>query len=133
MPWAFLLQELLELLLHRRLLALREMIHSRDEIIWFAFSGWTRIVPLAFVVAVAIWTPQSAILAPREPLPHLLFLFGPVVHHVAKPCNSFRPVPPEVSVDAQFSDAVVEAVDDVFLRDVRNGGADIEKMTCVGP
>jgi hypothetical protein len=33
MPWALLLQELFEFLLHRRLLALRGMIHSRDEII----------------------------------------------------------------------------------------------------
>jgi hypothetical protein len=32
-PWAFLLQELLELLLRRRLLASRRTIHSRDEII----------------------------------------------------------------------------------------------------
>jgi hypothetical protein len=39
MPWAFLLQELLELLLHRRLLTSRGMIHSHDEIIWLAFSG----------------------------------------------------------------------------------------------
>jgi hypothetical protein len=75
---------------------------------------------------------QSAILAPREPLPHLLFLLGPVVHHVAKPRNSFQPVPPEVSVDAWVGDGIVEAVDDVFLRDVRNGGADIEEITCVG-
>jgi hypothetical protein len=33
MPWAFLLQELLELLLRRQLLAARGMIHSHDEII----------------------------------------------------------------------------------------------------
>jgi hypothetical protein len=57
MPWAFLLQELLELLLRRQLLASRGMIHSRDEIIWLALSGWTRIVPLAFVVAVVVRTP----------------------------------------------------------------------------
>jgi hypothetical protein len=44
--------------------------------------------------------PQIAILAPREPLPHLLLLFGPVVHHITKARNSFRPVPPKVSVDA---------------------------------
>jgi hypothetical protein len=55
-PWAFLLQELLELLLHRRLLASRGTIHSSDEIIWPALSGWTRIVLLALVVAVVIWT-----------------------------------------------------------------------------
>jgi hypothetical protein len=94
------------------------MIHSRDEIIWLAFSGWTRIVALAFIVVVVIWTPQIVILAPREPLPHLLLLFGLVVHHVTKARNSFRPVLPEVSIDVWVGDAVVEVVDDVFLRDV---------------
>jgi hypothetical protein len=100
MPWAFLLQELLELLLRCRLLASRGTIYIRDEIIWLALSGWTRIVPLALVVAVVIWTPKIAIIAPREPLPHLLFLLGLVVHHVMKPRNSLWPFPPEVSVDA---------------------------------
>jgi hypothetical protein len=114
-PWAFLLQELLELLLHRQLLASRGIIHSHDEMIWPTLSGWTRIVPLAFVIAVVIWTPHIAILEPREPLPHLLLLFGPIVHHVMKACNSFWPVPPKVSVDAWVGDAIVEAVDDVIL------------------
>jgi hypothetical protein len=59
--------------------------------------------------------PQIAILVPREPLPHLLLLFGPVVHHITKACNSFRPILPEVSVDAWVGDAVVEVVDDVVL------------------
>jgi hypothetical protein len=54
MPWAFLLQELLKLFLRRRRLASRGTIHSHDEIIWLALSGWTRIVPLAFVVAVVM-------------------------------------------------------------------------------
>jgi hypothetical protein len=57
MPWAFLLQELLKLLLHCLLLASRGTIHSHNEIIWLALSGWTRIVPLAFVVAVVMRTP----------------------------------------------------------------------------
>jgi hypothetical protein len=47
--------------------------------------------------------------------------------------NSLRPVPPKVPVDAWVSDAVVETVDDVILRDVRDGGADVEEATCVGP
>jgi hypothetical protein len=132
MPWAFLLQELLKLLLRRRFLAARGTIHSRDEIIWLAFSVWTRIVPLAFVIAVVFWTPQIAILAPQEPLPHLLLLFGPVVHHIMKARNSFRPILPEVSVDAWVGDAIVEAVDDVILRDVRDGSTNIEEATCVG-
>jgi hypothetical protein len=55
------------------------------------------------------------------------------VHHIMKPHNSFQPVPPEVSVDAWVGDAVVEAVDDVVLRDVRDGSANVEEATCVGP
>jgi hypothetical protein len=109
------------------------MIHSRDEIIWLAFMVWTRIVSLAFIIAVVIWTPQIAILAPREPLPHLLLLFGPVVHRVMKARNSFRPIPPEVSVDAWVGDAIVEVVDDVVLQDVRDGSTNVEEATCVGP
>jgi hypothetical protein len=73
------------------------------------------VVLLALVVTVVIRMPQVAIIAPREAVPHLFFLLGPVVHHVTKPCNSFRSVPPKVSVDAWVGDAGVEAVDDVFL------------------
>jgi hypothetical protein len=109
------------------------MLDGRDEIIWPAFSEWTRIVPLAFVVAVVIWMPQIAILASREPLPHLLLLFGPVVHQIMKVRNSFQPVPAEISVDVWVGDAVVVAVDNVILRDVRDGSADVEEATCVGP
>jgi hypothetical protein len=77
--------------------------------------------------------PQITILALRELLPHLLLLFGPVVHHITKARNSFRPVMPKVSVDAWVGDAVVEAVDDVTLRDVRDGSANVEEATSVGP
>jgi hypothetical protein len=80
-----------------------------------------------------MWMPQIAIIAPRELLPHLLFLLGSIVHHVMKPRNSFRPVPPKVSVDAWAGDAIVEVVDCVLLRDIRNGGADIEETVCIGP
>jgi hypothetical protein len=70
---------------------------------------------------------------PREPLPHLLLLFGPIVHHITKARNSLHPVPPKISVDAWVGNAVVEAVDAVVLRNVRDGGADVEEATCVGP
>jgi hypothetical protein len=133
MPWALFLQEPLKLLLHRRLLAPRRTIDSRDDIIWLSFLGWTRKVPLAFVVAVVAWTPQIAILTPREPLPHLLLLFRPIVHHITKARNSLRPVPPEIPVDARVGDAAVETIDDVVLRDVLDGGADVEEAMCVGP
>jgi hypothetical protein len=72
-------------------------------------------------------------LTPREPLPHLLLLFGPITHHITKARNSLRPVPPEIPVDAWVGDAVVETIDDVVLRDVGDGGADVEETTCVGP
>jgi hypothetical protein len=53
--------------------------------------------------------------------------------HVTKARNSFQPVPPEVSVDAWVGEAVVEIVDDVFLRDVCDSCTNIEETTCVGP
>jgi hypothetical protein len=43
-----------------------------------------------------------------------------------KSCNSFWSVQPKVSIDAWVSEAIVEAVDDVF-RDVRNGGSYVEE------
>jgi hypothetical protein len=55
------------------------------------------------------------------------------VHHITKARNSLRPVSPKILVDARVGDAVVEVVDDVVLRNVRDGGANVEKMTRVGP
>jgi hypothetical protein len=132
-PRALLLQELLELLLRCRLLAPCRMIDSRDDLIWLSFLGWPQKIPLAFVAAVVVWAPQIAILTPREPLPHLLLLLGPIVHHIMKARNSFRPVPPEIPVYARVGDAVVEAIDDIVLRDVRDSGANVEEATRVGP
>jgi hypothetical protein len=133
MPRALLLQELLKLLLRRRLLAPQRTIDICNHIIWLSIPGWTRKVPLAFVIAIVIWAPQIAILTPREPLPQLLLLFGPIEHHNMKARNSLRPVAPEIPVDARVGDAVVETIDDVVLRDVRDGGTDVEEATCVGP
>jgi hypothetical protein len=133
MLWALLLQKLLKLLLRHRLLAPRRRIDNRDDLIWLSFPGWPRKVPLDLVAAVVVWAPQIAVLIPRELLPHLLLLLGPIVHHITKARNSFRPVPPKIPVYARVGDAVVEAVDDVILRDVRDGGADVEEATRVGP
>jgi hypothetical protein len=55
------------------------------------------------------------------------------VHHITKARNGLWPVPPKISVDAWVGDAVVEAVDDVILRDVRDGGVDVEEAASVGP
>jgi hypothetical protein len=55
------------------------------------------------------------------------------VHHITKPRNSLRPVPPEIPVDARVGDAVVETIDDVVLRDIGDGGANVKEAMCVGP
>jgi hypothetical protein len=55
------------------------------------------------------------------------------VHHITKARNSLWPVLPKISIDDWVGDAVVEAIDDVILRDVRDGGTDVEEATCVGP
>jgi hypothetical protein len=70
---------------------------------------------------------------PRETLPHLLLLSRPIMHHIIKARNSLQPVPPEIPIDAWVGDAIVETIDDVVLRDVRDGGVDVEEATCVGP
>jgi hypothetical protein len=131
MPWAFLLQELFELILRCCLPASRRTIHSRNKVIWLALLGWTRIVLLALVGTIVICAPQVVVIAPQEPLPHLFHLLGPVMHHVTKSCNSFWSIPPKVSVDAWVGDAIVEAVDNVLLRDVCNDGSHVEKMAFV--
>jgi hypothetical protein len=60
-----------------------------------------------------------------------LLLLGPIVHHVTKSCNNFWFVLPKVSIDAWVGEAIVEAVDDVLFRDVRNGGSYVEETACV--
>jgi hypothetical protein len=132
MPWAFLLQELFKLLLRCCLPTSRRTIHSRDEVVWLALLGWTRVVPLDLVGTIVICAPQVDVIVPREMLPHLFLLLEPVVHHVTKSCNSFWSVLPKVSVNAWVGDAIVEAVDNV-LQDIRNGGTHVEETARVGP
>jgi hypothetical protein len=80
---------------------------------------------------VVICAPRVVVVAPREPFTHLLLLLRPIVHHVMKSCNNFWSVPPKVSIDAWVGEAIVEAVDDVLFRDVRNGGSYVEETACV--
>jgi hypothetical protein len=55
------------------------------------------------------------------------------VHHITKARNSLRPIPPKIPIDAWVGDAVLEAIDNVILRDVHDGGTNVEEVTCVGP
>jgi hypothetical protein len=86
---------------------------------------------LALIGTVVICATRVVVVAPWEPLTHLLLLLGPIVHHVMKSGNSFWSVPLKVSIDAWVGEAVVEAVDDVLFRDVRNGGSHVKETACV--
>jgi hypothetical protein len=78
-----------------------------------------------------LYLALSSIGAYLEWLSHLFLLLGLVVHHVMKSCNGFWSVPPKVSVDARVGDTIVEAVDNVLLQDVHNGGSHVEETVCV--
>jgi hypothetical protein len=105
-------QDLLKLtLLIPRLLATRIALNSHDLIIWLALSGWFRVVPLAFVGAVA--ATVLVVVALGEALVLLILLVGPSLHHVTKLHGSLGAVTFEVTVDVLHSEAVLEAVDGV--------------------
>ena len=57
----------------------------------------------------------------------LLFLVGPLQHHVVEGHNRSRSVSSEVAIELLSGKAVVEAVDDVVVDDVGDGGARVEE------
>ena len=57
----------------------------------------------------------------------LLFLVGPLQHHVVEGHNRLRSVSSEVAIELLSGKAVVEAVDDVVVDDVGDGGARVEE------
>ena len=57
----------------------------------------------------------------------LLFLVGPLQHHVAKGHDRAGSIPFEVTIELLSGEAVVEAVDDVVIGDVGDGGARVEE------
>jgi hypothetical protein len=88
-----LVQDLLELiLLVPLLLATRIALYSHDFMVWLALLGGFRIVPLAFVGAVAV-------AALGEALVLLILLVGPSLHHVVELHDSLRAIAAEVAVD----------------------------------
>jgi hypothetical protein len=50
------------------------------------------------------------------------------LHHV-QPCDGLRSVAAKISKESLVGDAVVEAVDDVLLKDVIDGGACVKEAT----
>jgi hypothetical protein len=57
----------------------------------------------------------------------LVLLVGPSLHHVAELHDSLGVVAAEVTVDVLRTEAVLEAVDDILISDVANGGTHLEK------
>jgi hypothetical protein len=87
------MQDFLKLmLLVSQLLGMRVALYSRDFMVWLALSGGFRVVPLAFVRAVAV-------VALGEALVLLVLWVGPSLHHVAELHHNLGVVAAEVVVD----------------------------------
>jgi hypothetical protein len=71
-------------------------------------------------------------IAPRVVVPLLFLLICPSLHHVAEFHDGLGALVSEVQVDRTLEDAVVEAVDDVLVGDVGNGGVRLEEAVGVG-
>jgi hypothetical protein len=79
--------------------------------------------PLVVVVVVAMLQEAVAL---------LVLLVRPSFHHVVEPCNGLGLVAAKISKESLVGDAVVEAVDDVLLGDVGDGGASVKEAAIVG-
>ena len=90
-------------------------------IVWHSFSTLFYLVPRAF--ALIIIGPFVAIVADALwEVVVLLFIFGPLVHHVAEFCNCYGSLMAEISEDVAAEEALMVAVADVLLGDVGDGG-----------
>jgi hypothetical protein len=99
--------------------------------VWLALSGEFRVVPLAFGGVVAIIA--LVIVTLGEALILLILLVGPSLHHVVELHDSLGAVVTKVVVDVVRAEAVLEAVDDILIGDVGDGGAHLEEAPGVEP
>jgi hypothetical protein len=98
MHQALLVQDFLKLsLIVPRLLASRFALNSGDFMVWLAFSGVSRVVPLAFVRVVVV-VALLVIFAIGEALILLILLVGTPCHHVMEFHGSSWAVASEVMV-----------------------------------
>jgi hypothetical protein len=68
------------------------------------------------------------VIALREMIALLLLLVRPSLHHVAEPHDGLGSITTKISKESLISDVVVEAVDDVLLEDVSDGGTYVEEQ-----
>jgi hypothetical protein len=126
-------QDFLKLcLITPRLLAPRIALNSRDLLVWLAFLGVPRVVPLA-LVKVVVAVALLVVVALREVIVLLVLLVGPPCHHVTQFHGSSRAVASEVMVSMLPEEAVLEAADDVLVGNGGDGGSHLEELPGVGP
>jgi hypothetical protein len=99
--------------------------------VWLVPLGGFRVVPLAFAGAVAVVVLVVVVLG--EALILLILLVGPSLHHVAELHDSLGAVAAEVVVDVLRAEAILEAVDDILVGDVGDGGVHLKEASSVGP
>jgi hypothetical protein len=101
-------------------------------LVWLAFSGIPRVVPLDLVEVVVV-VALLVIVALREVIVLLILLVSPPCHHVAQLHDSSRAVVSEVVVGVLREEAALEAADDVLVGDIGDGGSHLEETPGVGP
>jgi len=85
---------------------------------------------LRFVVAPLVSVVVISLL--RVAVIVLLLLVRPVCHHVRECPDGLGVLPAEISIEVPVGKAVLEAVDDVLIGDVGDGGMCLEEATSVG-
>jgi hypothetical protein len=113
-------------------LAARIALNGRDFLVWLALSGFSQVVPLAFV-KVAVAVAVLVVVALGEAVVLLVLLVSPPCHHVTQLHGSSRAVAPDVVVRVLREEPVLKAADDVFVDDVGDGGVCLEETPGVGP
>ena len=105
-------------------------IHSADSVVRLAC---TRRIPLVVGPSTVVVTlPVIVIVTAREATVFLLLFVCPALHHVASFYYCFGAITPEVTVERLDSNATLEVVDDVVVRDVGDGGSRVEEALGVG-
>jgi hypothetical protein len=128
---ALLVHDLLILVLLVPRLATQVPLNSHDFIIFLALLGGCRVVPLALVGAVVVVV--LVVVAIGEAFVLLIILAGPSLHHLAELHDSLGVIAADVTVDVLHGKAVLEAVDDILIGDVGDGGTHLEEGPGVGP
>jgi hypothetical protein len=131
--WALFVHDFLELcVVVPRLLSMRIVLDNRDFLVWLAFSGVPRVIPLALgevVVAIAL----LAVVVLGEAVGLHILLVSPPSHYVTKLHGGSQAIASEVVVRVIREEPILEAADDVLVGDVGDGGTRLEETLGIGP